>query len=135
LHIRRRFTSVSLIPIVILSSSACSQSPLVPFLRNIDRVASWAAAIRYAHDLESRHDVPSAYVKQIIRDGAVEIQTVRNTIAQDNHVPPAMKNDAVQACDQIVALLTSASVDAVDAGRLTQAEAELRALARKAGGT
>jgi hypothetical protein len=134
LHASRRFRTAALLAIV-LASSACGQSPLVPFLRSIDQAASWVAAIRYAHDLESRRYVPRVYLKQIVGDGTTEIQTLRKSIAEAGDVPATAKSEAVTLCDEVVGVLTSGDAETLDIGRLTQVETALRALARKAGGT
>jgi hypothetical protein len=117
-------------------SSACQQSPLIPFVRAVDQAASWAAAIRYAHDLESVRTVPAAYFKQIVKDGATETETIQQTITNTSDLPADIKSKGVALCEQMTAVLHAAQTDphTLDVGRLKQVEAALRALAKDAVG-
>ena len=109
---------------------------MVPFRRAIDQAASWAAAIRYAHDLESQRAVPATYLKQIVTDGGPEIDTVRQTIEKITDLPVHLKGQAITLCEQMMAVLNAASSDprSLDVARLKQLEDTLRSLIRTAGG-
>jgi len=126
--------------LLVLLSASCRQSPLVPFRRAVDQAASWAAAINYAHDLESHRAVPRAYLKQIVKDGSTEIETVRNTIADASDLPADLKDEATALCDQLIGVLTSAATsepraaENIDVTRLAEIEHRFRALASRAGG-
>jgi hypothetical protein len=124
------------VPCLVLLASACHQSPHVPFVRAVDECASWAAAIRYAHDLESQQAVPRAYLEQLIKDGAAEVKTVRRTVATLTGIPGDLKQQAVTLCDGMMAELNAVGGDvrALDVARLGQQEAGLRAIAKAAGG-
>ena len=120
-------------------SASCRQSPLVPFRRAVDQAASWAAAINYAHDLESHRAVPEAYLKQIVKDGSTEMETVRHTIADASDLPADLRDEAMALCDRMIAVLTSGatreprSPENIDAAALLEIEHRFRALASKAG--
>jgi hypothetical protein len=122
--------------LVVLLSASCSPSPLVPFRRAVDQAASWAAAIQYAHELESHRTVPDAYLKLIVKDGAAEIETVRQTIAEARGLPADLKDQATRLCDQLIGVLSTAAKEpqTVDMNRLAEIEHGFRALASKAGG-
>jgi hypothetical protein len=136
LRIHRSATSWFIGLTIFCSSTGCGQSPLVPFVRAIDQAASWAAAIRYAHDLESRRAVPGAYLKQIVKDGAADIDTVRQTIEKIADLPANFKGEGITLCEQLLAVLKSASSDPrmLEVARLKQVEDTLRSLIRTAGG-
>ena len=126
--------------LLVLLSASCRQSPLVPFRRAVDQAASWAAAINYAHELESDRAVPEAYLKQIIKDGSTEIETVRNTIADANDLPANLKDEATALCDRMIGVLSSGATteprgpDGLDVTALREIEQGFRALASRAGG-
>ena len=117
--------------LLVLLSAGCRQSPLVPFRRAVDQAASWAAAINYAHELESHRAVPGAYVQTIVEDGTAEIETVRRTIAKAVDLPADLKAEATTLCDQLIGVLTP---DDIDLARLAEIEHAFRALSSKAGG-
>jgi hypothetical protein len=117
--------------IAVLLSASCSQSPLVPFRRAVDQAASWAAAIQYAHELESHRAVPAAYVKQIVKDGKTAIQTVRQTITKADDLPSDLKDQATTLCDQMIGVLSPQNIDV---SRLAEIEHALRALVSKTSG-
>jgi hypothetical protein len=116
--------------LAVLLSVSCGQSPLVPFRRAVDQAASWAAAIQYAQELESHRVVPEAYLKQIVKDGAREIETVRKTIANASDLPADLKDEATTRCDQMIAVLTSGAANPqnIDVTRLADVERAFRAL-------
>jgi hypothetical protein len=128
--------SVFLVALVVLFSASCRQSPLVPFRRAVDQAASWAAAIGYAHELESHRAVPGAYLKQIVKDGAAEIQTVRQTIAKESDLPSDLKNEAITLCDQMIGLLDAGTTEPqnVDVTTLAAIEHKFRALDSRVSG-
>jgi hypothetical protein len=128
--------SLLVVFLVILLSSSCRQSPLVTYRRSVDQAASWAAAIQYAHELESRRAVPNAYLKKAVEDGRTEIETVRKTITESNTLPAALKDEATTLCDQMIGVLTAGAREPqdVDVTRLAQIEHAFRALVSKAGG-
>ena len=137
--LRIRRLVVLLVPLVVLLSVSCRQSPLVPFRRGVDQAASWAAAIKYAHELESQRAVPEAYLKQIVKDGTTEIETVRNTIAKIGDLPADLKREATALCDQMIGVLSSGAIEPqtpenIDVTRLAEIEHGFRALGSKAGG-
>jgi hypothetical protein len=115
----------------ILLSAACSQSPLVAFRRAVDQAASWAAAIQYAHDLESHRAVPGAYLQNIVKEGTTAIETVRRTIAEAPDLPADLKAEATTLCDRMIGELTPENIDVT---RLAEIEHAFRALSSKAGG-
>ena len=117
--------------IAVLLSASCSQSPLVPFRRAVDQAASWAAAIQYAHELESHRAVPAAYVKQIVKDGKTAIETVRQTITKADDLPSDLKDQATTLCDQMIGVLSPQNIDV---SRLAEIEHALRALVSKTSG-
>jgi hypothetical protein len=135
LQIRRTDIVRCFVIVGFVFSSACHQSPLVPFVRAVDQAASWAAAIRYARDLEAGHLVPITYVKQIVRDGATETETIQQTINDASGLPGDIKSKGVALCEQMTSVLNDAQTDphALDVARLAQVEDALRALARDAG--
>jgi hypothetical protein len=116
--------------------TGCGQSPMVPFRRAIDEAASWAAAIRYAHDLESQRAVPATYLQQIVKDGGSDIETVRQTIEKIGDLPVNLKGQAITLCEEMTALLSAAASDprTLDVVRLKHVEDTFRALVRTAGG-
>jgi len=126
--------------LAVLLSASCSQSPLVAFHRAVDDAASWAAAIQYAHELESRGAVPSAYLKQVVKDGKTAIETVRQTISKADDLPSDLKDEATTLCDQMIGVLSPPSAPrpprppSIDAGRLAEIEHALRALVSKTSG-
>lgn len=124
-----------LVLVLVLFSFACHQSPLVPFVRAVDQGASWAAAIRYAHGLESQHAVPHAYLQKIVTDGAVEANTARAAVVELKEIPDELKQQALTLYDGLMAELNAARTNprAIDVTRLAQHEAGFRALAKMAG--
>ena len=129
--------------LLVMLSASCRQSPLVPFRRAVDQAASWAAAINYAHDLESHRAVPEAYLKQIVKDGSTEMETVRHTIADASDLPADLKDEATALCDQMIGVLTSGATtnsrgsensENIDVTALAEIEHRFRDLASRAGG-
>ena len=116
--------------LIVLLSASCSQSPLVPFRRAVEQAASWAASIRYAHDLKSHRAVPEAYLKTIVKEGTTAIETVRRTIATAPDLPADLRAEATTLCDQMLGVLTSENIDAT---RLAEIEHAFRALSSTAG--
>jgi hypothetical protein len=102
----------------------------------VDQAASWAAAIRYAHELESDRAVPAAYLKQVVKDGSAEIQTVRQTITKANDLPSDLKNEATTLCDQMIGLLDAGATEPqnVDVATLADIEHKFRALDSRVSG-
>jgi hypothetical protein len=109
----------------------------VAFHRAVDDAASWAAAIQYAHELELRGAVPSAYLKQVVKDGKTAIETVRQTIGKADDLPSDLKDEATTLCDQMIGVLSPSSPPrplSIDAARLAEIEHALRALVSKTSG-
>jgi hypothetical protein len=121
--------------LVVLFSASCAQSPFVSFGRAVDQAASWAAAIRYAHELESHRAVPATYLRQIVKNGAAEIETVRHTIAETTDLPSDLEAEATGLCDEMISLLSSGAAEprTIDATRLEDIEHRFRALAPRSG--
>jgi hypothetical protein len=123
--------------LAVVLSASCGQSPLVPFHRAVDQAASWAAAIQYAHQLESRRAVPAAYLKQVVKDGRTAIETVRQTISKADDLPSDLKDEATTLCDQMIGVLSPPDPPDqlnIDVSRLAEIEHALRALVSKTSG-
>jgi hypothetical protein len=127
---------VILCVVVAYTSMGCGQSPLVPFVRALDQLASWAAAIRYAHDLQSQSAVPAKYLNQIVKQGASEIDTVCQTLEKVADLPANLQARGITQCEEMRAVLKAASVDprTLDVARLKQVEDTVRSHIRTVGG-
>ena len=75
--------------------------------------------------------MPAAYVKQIVKDGKTEIETVRQTITKADDLPSDLKDQATTLCDQMIAVLSPPNIDV---SRLAEIEHALRALLSKTNG-
>ena len=107
---------------------------MVPFRRAVDQAASWAAAIQYAHELESRRAVPAAYLKQVVKDGRTAVETVRQTITEAADLPGDLRDQATTLCDQMIGVLSSPNPPDptnIDVRRLAEIEHAFRALISK----
>jgi hypothetical protein len=119
-----------LIVAIACTSTSCRQSPQIPFARAIDQAASWAAAIRYAYDLENQRAVPAPYLKQIVKEGGSEIGAVRQSIEKIAGLPANLKARGVALCEEMRVVLIVSINDplTLDVARLQHAEETLRSL-------
>src|SRR5204862_702674 len=90
--------------LVALLTAGCDSSPAEPFARLLEHAASWAAAARYAAQLNTRHEVPDAYLEDLIKTGRNELPQLRTKIAKSKEISPDTRAAALILTDELQAL-------------------------------
>jgi hypothetical protein len=122
------FLRETLFVVLALLSAGCDQSPAEPFARLVEHVASWAAAARYAHQLNVNQEVPDAYVADLLKTGTRELEQLRTQLSKIKDIPTEQQTDAIDLTNDLQQLFDAQSADEA---KLAALEAQLRELAGK----
>jgi predicted unusual protein kinase regulating ubiquinone biosynthesis (AarF/ABC1/UbiB family) len=115
---------------------SCAQPPAIPFARLLDQAASWAAATRYANELQSKNLVPDAYLNKVVDRARQETTTIAEQIDKSQKVSDNLRAEAARLSVELLrALGAAASTEsAPDPTALAAIERQFRSLAVKVRG-
>ena len=125
------FGSVAATVALLVTATACRQSPIAAFARMLDHAASWAASVELADDMRTARRVPRAYIDDLLQHGAADISELRTKLEDADDIAPMTRSEASTLCGRLAQLLEDARRDAQpDRRQLRAIKTRLRDLAR-----